>query len=80
MYNRLILSLLIAYDSLCQMSDKKEYEKVFCRQCERKSSKVCFTSKRHMRQIQKLTREKTEKIMKKEKTQNNYFLELQEEK
>ena len=53
------------------MSDKKEYEKVLCRQCEGKATKVCFTTKRHMRQIQKITSEKTEKIMKKEKTQNN---------
>ena len=54
------------------MSDKKEkkYEKVFCRQCEEKLNKVCYSTKRHMRQVEKLTKEKTEKILK-QNLQNN---------
>ena len=45
------------------MSDKKEqkYETVFCRQCEERLSKVCYSSKRHLRQVEKLTKDKTEK-------------------
>ena len=46
-----------------EIRDGNEIIKVFCRQCEGPATAVCYSSKRHMRQIQKITKNEVKKII-----------------